>query len=115
MNNELARNPQETLKPEWKKAIEIIARNIAEEQSPKRLRAIREKVYELLVNCIPGDLIMKILMEELCTIAEEMFGPHMKPQIIKWVAHYENMLKKGSKDMFHIEAMIARVMVLFKN
>jgi hypothetical protein len=31
MNNSLARNPQETLKPEWKKAIAIIVKNILEQ------------------------------------------------------------------------------------
>jgi len=28
MNSNLARNPQETLKPEWEKAVQIIAKNI---------------------------------------------------------------------------------------
>ena len=83
------------MKPEWKKAIAIIARNVAEEQSPRRLKEIREKVYELLVNCIPGDLIMKVLLEEFLDISDTMFqSPELKPQIIKNVAFYENKLKK---------------------
>ncbi len=75
MNNSLARNPQETLKPEWKKAIAIIVKNIFEQQSPKQLKLIRDKVYELLVNCIPGDLIMKVMLEEILSVADEDLKP----------------------------------------
>jgi replication factor C subunit 3/5 len=63
------------------------------------------------VNCIPGDLIMKIMLEELLLAIPD---DDLKPSIIQWVAYYENKMKKGSKPLFHIEAMIARVMVLYK-
>ena len=75
---------------------------------------IREKLYELLVNCIPGDLIVKILMEELLSMVENT-DASLKPKIIEWVSFYENKMQKGSKPIFHIEAMLARIMVLYKN
>ena len=58
---------------------------------------------------------MKVLMDELLQLTDSAFGPELKPKVIQQVAYYENKLKKGSKPMFHIEAMIARIMVLFKN
>ena len=93
MKPNLTSNPSETLKPEWAKAIGIIARNILEEQSPMRLKKIRDMVYELLVNCIPGDLIMKTLCDELIVGSEAIAGDEIKPKIVKWTAFYENKLQ----------------------
>ena len=35
------------------------------EQTPKRLLAVREKLYELLANCIPADMILSKLTSEI--------------------------------------------------
>ncbi len=71
----------------------------------------REKVYDLLVNCIPGDLIIKYLMLDLLTRMDS----DIKYEVIFWAAHHENKLQKGSKAVFHIEAFIARIMLICKN
>ena len=66
------------------------------------------------MNCIPGDLIVKILMDELLKMVDSV-DSSLKPKIIKWVSFYENKMQKGSKPIFHIEAMIARIMVVYKH
>lgn len=42
-----------------------IAGLILQEQSPKRLYEIRGKLYELLVNCLPPELVLRRLVLEL--------------------------------------------------
>ena len=45
---------------DWENFIDHIGRLIVQEQSPERLLLVRSKLYELLVNCIPPDIIMKV-------------------------------------------------------
>lgn len=71
---------------------------------------IREKVYDLLVNCIPGDLIIKYLLLDLLSRMDS----DVKYELMHFAAYHENKLQKGSKAIFHIEAFIARVMLICK-
>ena len=50
---------------DWEKFIGSLARDITQEQSPARLMLARGKLYELLTNCIPADVILKTLNREL--------------------------------------------------
>jgi len=43
----------------FKKEIKEIADMISKEQSPAQLKRIRDKFYDLLVNCIDGQTILK--------------------------------------------------------
>eukprot|EP01097_Dermamoeba_algensis_P007602 TRINITY_DN4841_c0_g1_i1.p1 TRINITY_DN4841_c0_g1~~TRINITY_DN4841_c0_g1_i1.p1 ORF type:complete len:305 (-),score=64.00 TRINITY_DN4841_c0_g1_i1:280-1194(-) len=45
--------------PDWEYFIDELAKQICEEQSPKCLLAVRQKLYELLTHCIPPDVIIK--------------------------------------------------------
>jgi replication factor C subunit 3/5 len=44
----------------WEKYIHDIAKDIMEEQSPKRILQVRTKIYSLMTNCIPPELILKV-------------------------------------------------------
>jgi len=35
------------------------------EQTPNQLRMIRDIVYDLLVNCVPPEIIIKFLLQDL--------------------------------------------------
>lgn len=50
---------------DWERYIAMLAAGITREQSPKSLIAAREKLYELLINCIPAQVILKTLVMEL--------------------------------------------------
>jgi replication factor C subunit 3/5 len=50
--------------PEYENYIRDIARMVVAEQSPKQLREIRTKVYELLSKGITHDTIFSILSRE---------------------------------------------------
>ncbi len=52
------KNTEGMLAP-YKKEIKDIAEWITKEQNPMQLRKIREKFYDLLVNCIDGQTIIR--------------------------------------------------------
>ena len=95
---------------DWEIYITQLANDITKEQSPQRLLAAREKLYELLVNCIPANVIIKTLAVELCKNLDD----ELKHQVIEWAAFYEHRISMGSKDIFHLEAFIAKYMAIYK-
>jgi len=97
-------------KTDWEVYITQLANDITKEQSPQRLMAAREKLYELLINCIPAQVIIKTLAVELCKNLDD----ELKHEVIEWAAFYEHRIAMGSKDIFHLEAFIAKYMAMYK-
>ena len=95
---------------DWELYLKQLAVDITREQSPQRLLAARERLYELLVNCIPATLILKSLVHELLTNLDDS----LKVQVIEWAAFYEHRIAMGSKDIFHLEAFVAKYMAIYK-
>lgn len=95
---------------DWEQFIAGIARDISQEQSPQRLLQTREKLYELLQNCIPPDIILKTLTRELMKVLDD----ELKHQVMHWAAYYEHRLNLGQKEIFHLEAFIAKFMAIYK-
>ena len=101
---------QAVQKTDWELYITNLAADITKEQSPQKLMACREKLYELLVNCIPASVILKTLAMELTKNLDD----ELKFQVIEAAAFYEHRIAMGSKDIFHLEAFIAKFMALYK-
>jgi len=97
---------QEVQLADWELYVAEIAELIIAEQTPKRLYEVRSKIYELLINCIPGSLVLKTLALALCRRLDDQ----LKGKVAEAAAMYEHRLCEGSKDIFHIEAFVARVM-----
>ena len=97
-------------KTDWELYIRQLAMDVTREQSPQRLMAAREKLYELLVNCIPADVIIKTLTIELLKNLDDS----LKHEVVEWAAFYEHRLTQGSKEIFHLEAFLAKYMALYK-
>ena len=97
--------------PEWEKYIKEIVHNIIEEQSPKCLKIVRGKLYEVLASCIPPTTIFIALTKELLLRVDAK----MKPWILCEAAKYELVMKSGSKPIIHLEAFIAKFMCGFKD
>lgn len=55
VNNAALTAQTQVVKTDWEQYIETLAREITQEQSPAKLLVAREKLYELLINCIPGE------------------------------------------------------------
>lgn len=97
--------------PDWEIYINKLAREILQEQTPVRLIQARDKLYELLTNCIPADVIIQTLTRELLKSAGD---DSLRHEIVHWAAYYEHRLRLGSKDIFHLEAFIAKFMAIYK-
>ena len=101
---------QTVQKTDWEIYIRQIAADITKEQTPQRLMATREKFYELLVNCIPADVILKTLIQEIMRNLDDS----LKAEVFEWAAFYEHRISMGSKEIFHLEAFVAKFMALYK-
>ena len=97
--------------PEWEKYVREITTNVLEEQSPKQLKLVRGKLYEVIANCISPTTIFITLTRELLA----RIDPTMKPWLINEAAKYELTMKSGSKHIIHLEAFIAKFMSGFKD
>ena len=95
---------------DWEVYIKQLAIDIAKEQSPQTLMMARDKLYELLVNCIPASTILKSLTGDLVNNLDDS----VKLEVIEWAAFYEHRLSSGSKDIFHLEAFVAKFMAIYK-
>lgn len=95
---------------DWERYISQLAAGIVREQSPKSLVAAREKLYELLINCIPAQVILKTLVMELLPTLDDS----IKGEVVTWAAFYEHRIALGSKEIFHLEAFIAKFMAIYK-
>ena len=95
---------------DWEVYIRQLATDITKEQSPQTLMIARDKLYELLVNCIPASTILKNLTGELLNNLDDS----VKLEVIEWAAFYEHRLAMGSKDIFHLEAFVAKFMAIYK-
>jgi len=92
-------------------AVQEVAGDILEEQTPKRLFQVRGKLYELLGNCIPAELILRTLVVEVLKKLDD----ELKVQVVREAAFYEHRLQEGQKPIFHLEAFVAKFMSLYKN
>ena len=62
--SKFTKNAEGMLAP-YKKEIREIGQMIIKEQSPPQVKKIRDKFYDLLVNCIDGQTILRELLREL--------------------------------------------------
>ena len=85
-----------------------------QEQSPKRLKEIRIKLYELLTHCIPPTLVIKVLAKELISRISQTEDDLIKMEICHHAAEYEHRLQMGNKAIYHLEAFIAKFMSIYK-
>lgn len=103
--------PNQTVqRTDWEKFVAGLAKSVVEEQTPARLLVARSKLYELLINCIPPEVIIKSLTEELLP---KLDNP-LQHELSYWAAHYQHRLQSGQKDIFHLEAFVAKFMAVYK-
>ncbi|XP_068318280.1 replication factor C subunit 3 [Pyrus communis] len=95
---------------DWEEYVSEIASDIMKEQSPKRLYQVRQKLYELLLNCIPPEIILKRL---LCELLKKL-DAELKHEVCHWAAYYEHRMRLGQKAIFHLEAFVAKFMSIYK-
>ncbi|KAI9916442.1 hypothetical protein PsorP6_017858 [Peronosclerospora sorghi] len=96
--------------PAWEEYICTLAKIVLQEQSPAGLLKAREMIYELMSNCVPSEVILKVLCRELMSRLDD----DLKHELVQWASYYEHRMQRGSKDIFHFEAFLAKFMMLYK-
>lgn len=96
--------------PDWEIYTARLAREILQEQSPSKLLQARDMFYELLTNCVPPEVILTTLVRELMKSLDDT----LKHEVAHWAAYYEHRIVQGSKEIFHLEAFVAKFMAIYK-
>ena len=104
---------------DWERYLQVVVRNILEEQSPQALLAIRGKYYELLARLIPAQVILKELVKQLVVQCGTLKGVEgsvrrLQMETVCWGATYEQKMRQGGKEIVFLEAFTARFMSLYK-
>jgi len=97
---------QEIQELDWQVYIRETANVILKEQSPRCLLEVRSRLYELLSHTIPAEIIFVELLKELTKNCDGV----LKNEIVHWAAFYEHRMNKGSKQIYHLEAFVAKFM-----
>lgn len=106
--------------PEYESYTKEIAKDVITEQSPKQLRQIRSKLYDLLTKGITADMIFQVLTREFLKPTQggqKMgggFPEYIKPEVLRFAVLFDHRCKDGAKAIIHLEAFLARAMCLYK-
>lgn len=101
---------QAVTEPDWEVYLRDTANMIVQQQSPRRLFEVRGRLYELLTHCIPPDVIMRGLLQNLISNCDG----ELKTEVVQAAAYYEHRLQLGQKAIYHLEAFVAKFMAIYK-
>eukprot|EP00923_Selenidium_pygospionis_P023241 GHVN01040353.1.p1 GENE.GHVN01040353.1~~GHVN01040353.1.p1 ORF type:complete len:351 (+),score=29.68 GHVN01040353.1:83-1135(+) len=91
---------------ECHRIVEILKKN----QSPKTLLDLRENIYDLLLSCLNGDLILQTITLRMI----EEFPDALKHGVLVAAAQYSHTMALGQKEVWHLEAFLAQCMSGYK-
>ena len=95
---------------DWQKFLNETGKQIVREQSPQQLEKVRDRIYELISQGIPADVIFKSLVQVLT----EKCDIDLKSKIYELASLYEFRMQMGNKQIYHIESFIAHFMSAYK-
>ena len=96
--------------PEYVGAVKSLVSDLQKDQSASKLKQLREPLLKLLVNGVPTDVIITGMVKEICS---KQKNEELKRQVIYWASFYDGRASMGSKALFHLEALLARLMLIF--
>eukprot|EP00922_Rhytidocystis_sp_ex-Travisia-forbesii_P028323 GHVS01041568.1.p1 GENE.GHVS01041568.1~~GHVS01041568.1.p1 ORF type:complete len:358 (+),score=19.79 GHVS01041568.1:431-1504(+) len=98
----------------WEAILQKVADKTVNMQSPQILSECRDLMYEVLTNCIPGQIALEYLCRSfLCHPKLQNCAAARQVAMIA-AAHYSYTMARGDKPAFHLEAYIAQVMATVK-
>ncbi|XP_037027282.1 replication factor C subunit 3 [Bradysia coprophila] len=95
---------------DWQLFLTETANQIILEQTPAKLEKVRERLYELLSQGVPPDVIFKGLVENLVRNCDMT----IKAKTVEYAGLYEHRMQQGNKHIFHLEAFVAQFMSIYK-
>ena len=96
--------------PGYEEVVETICNMALQEQTPKQLRLIRSKFYELLVKGITAEVVLTLMAKQLLRIVDNS----AKLQVIEHAVQCDYRCMQGQKDIVHLEAFTAIVMMIMR-
>lgn len=100
---------QNISEPDWLVYIRKMAGNILLKQDVQTLLNVRDNLYELISNGIPSDIIFKILLIELLNKCQ----PDVISKVVEEAATFEFNMIQGNKEIFYLEAFVAKFMAIY--
>lgn len=101
---------QDIVELDWQVFLRETANQIITEQSPAKLEKIRDRLYELLAQGVPPDVIFQGLVKELVKNCDMS----IKAKTLEYATLYEHRMQNGAKHIFHLEAFVAQFMNIYK-
>ncbi|XP_037805805.1 replication factor C subunit 3 [Lucilia sericata] len=101
---------QDIVELDWQVFLRETASQILTEQSPAKLEKVRDRLYELLAQGVPPDVIFQGLVKELVRNCDMS----IKAKTLEYAALYEHRMQNGAKHIFHLEAFVAQFMNIYK-
>ena len=102
----------------WEHCINLIVKNISNTKIELNkvlyniFKKIREQYYILFITNVPTQLIIRQIMSKLIKITNNLM---LRYNIINITSIFEQRLSQGTRHIIHIEAYIARLILLFNN
>lgn len=100
------------VKPDWMVCIDKICLLAMKNKTVDTVLTIRGIFYDLLAHCIPAELILQKIVEwvlenkDLVKIRQEKIT-----NIIYYASVFDERMKLGSKDIFHLEGFITKMIL----
>ncbi|KAG7754510.1 hypothetical protein KL911_001949 [Ogataea haglerorum] len=117
MNHDVVSITTPIIRPDWIDVLHELATSICKDRSVSRLQQARSILYELMAHAIPA----KLLLKKLTLIIWEFTGTldlknkaELRTAVISTSTIYDERLSLGSKDIFHLEGFITKVMVILE-
>ena len=101
---------QDIVELDWQVFLRETASQILTEQSPSKLEKVRDRLYELLAQGVPPDVIFQGLVKELVRNCDMS----IKAKTLEYASLYEHRMQNGAKHIFHLEAFVAQFMNIYK-
>lgn len=101
---------QEVPEIDWQRFLKETANQILLDQTPHKLEQVRDRLYELLSQGIPPDIIFKGLVQ----ILTKSCDIDIKAEVLSFASLYEFRMQLGSKQIYHLEAFVAHFMSTYK-
>ncbi|XP_024520056.1 replication factor C subunit 5 [Selaginella moellendorffii] len=95
---------------EWENDIVSMARDIIDEQNPRRLYKVKRNMQKLLDEGVAAKLILWRLVDELIKLVNVSF----MEEINQWAKFYAKRTPDGIDAIFKLEEFVAKLMSLYK-
>jgi replication factor C subunit 3/5 len=102
---------KKTMSGSWEDGVDWIVSAMIQEQTPRKLLEVRNKLYDLLSLCIPADAILSKITRKLLQRVPEI----LLSEVISAAAECSHLLRLGSKDIFHLEYFCVQFMAMYRS